>query len=140
MPLHMGSPALAAGATRASVLPGLLLAVAGSVAFSGKAIIVKLKRYMLSGDTRPIHGEIIQADELWACTTCMASVQECPAHIDIVDTIIDLRRYLTLSEGTREGTPYGFYDLFRLENGKIAEHWDSRRVVPNSTASGLGIF
>ena len=42
MPLHMGSPALAAEALRASVLPGLLLAVAGSVAFSGKAIIVKL--------------------------------------------------------------------------------------------------
>jgi drug/metabolite transporter (DMT)-like permease len=38
----MGSPALAAEAPRASVLPGLLLAAAGSVAFSGKAIIVKL--------------------------------------------------------------------------------------------------
>src|SRR5262245_6855102 len=43
MPPHMGSPALAApAAPRASVLPGLLLAIGGSVAFSGKAIIVKL--------------------------------------------------------------------------------------------------
>jgi Fe-S oxidoreductase len=29
----------------------------------------------------------------------MACVQECPARIDIVDTIVDLRRYLALSEG-----------------------------------------
>ncbi len=59
---------------------------------------------------------------------------------EVHHTIADGNFVFTLSEGTREGTPYGFYDLFRLENGKIAEHWDSRRVVPNSTASGLGIF
>ena len=68
-------------------------------ALNPKRIIVKLKRYMLDGDTRPIHDEVIQADELWACTTCMACVQECPAYIDIVDTIVDLRRFLALSEG-----------------------------------------
>jgi predicted SnoaL-like aldol condensation-catalyzing enzyme len=45
-----------------------------------------------------------------------------------------------LSEGTLDGKPYGFYDLFRLEGGKLAEHWDSRRAVPAMTASGLGIF
>lgn len=45
-----------------------------------------------------------------------------------------------LSEGTLDGKPYGFYDLFRLAEGKLAEHWDSRRAVPASTASGLGIF
>jgi predicted SnoaL-like aldol condensation-catalyzing enzyme len=45
-----------------------------------------------------------------------------------------------LSEGTLDGKPYGFYDLFRLEGGKLAEHWDSRRAVPATTASGLGIF
>ena len=86
-------------------------------ALNPKAIIVKLKRYMLSGDTRPIHGEIIQADELWACTTCMACVQECPAHIDIVDTIIDLRRYLTLSEGTLPSTaPMSLQNIERAGN------------------------
>jgi predicted SnoaL-like aldol condensation-catalyzing enzyme len=46
----------------------------------------------------------------------------------------------TLSEGARDGTPHGFYDLFRLESGQIVEHWDSRRAVPSSSASGLGIF
>jgi Fe-S oxidoreductase len=96
-------------------------------ALNPKAVIVKLKRYMLDGDTRPLHGEIIHADELWACTTCMACVEECPAHIDIVDTLIDLRRFLTLSEGTlpstapmtlqnieRAGNPWGLARTERL--------------------------
>lgn len=72
--------------------------LSGSV-LSPKRVIVKLKRYMNERDTRPLHGDIISADELWACTTCMACVAECPARIDIVDTIVDLRRYLALSEG-----------------------------------------
>lgn len=68
-------------------------------ALSPKKVIGKLKRYMHEGDTRPLHGEIITADELWGCTTCMACVQVCPARIDIVDTIVDLRRHLALAEG-----------------------------------------
>lgn len=31
---------------------------------------------------------------------------------------------LTVSEGSFGGTRTSFYDLFRVENGKIAEHWD----------------
>lgn len=31
---------------------------------------------------------------------------------------------LSVSEGTFAGEPTSFYDLFRVENGKIAEHWD----------------
>lgn len=31
---------------------------------------------------------------------------------------------LTMSEGALGGTPTSYYDLFRIENGKIAEHWD----------------
>lgn len=46
----------------------------------------------------------------------------------------------TLSEGTRDGAAYGLHDLFRVEGGDIVEHWDSRRAVPASTMSGLGIF
>src|SRR5207249_3825507 len=67
-------------------------------ALSPKQIIVKLKRHMHGELPGPIHGELIRPEELWACTTCMACVEECPAFIDIVDTIVDLRRYLTLSE------------------------------------------
>jgi len=86
-------------------------------ALSPKRIIVKLKRHMHGQLPGPIHGELITADELWACTTCMACVQECPAFIDIVDTIIDLRRYLTLSEGALPSTaPQSLQNIQRAGN------------------------
>ncbi len=42
--------------------------------------------------------DYISDKELWQCTTCMACVQECPVMIEHVDSIVDLRRYLVLSE------------------------------------------
>src|SRR5262245_3362514 len=84
---------------------------------SPKQIIVKLKRHMHGELPGPIHGELIKADELWACTTCMACVQECPAFIDIVDTILDLRRFLTLSEGALPSTaPQSLQNIQRAGN------------------------
>jgi Fe-S oxidoreductase/nitrate reductase gamma subunit len=86
-------------------------------ALSPKQIIVKLKRHMYGQTPGPIHGELIKPDELWACTTCMACVEECPAFIDIVDTIIDLRRYLTLSEGALPSTaPQSLQNMQRAGN------------------------
>ena len=35
---------------------------------------------------------------LWQCTTCMACVQECPVMIEHVDSIVDMRRDLVLTE------------------------------------------
>jgi len=40
----------------------------------------------------------VSDQELWACTTCMACVQECPVTIEHVDSIVDMRRNLVLSE------------------------------------------
>ena len=40
----------------------------------------------------------ITEDELWACTSCRACVQECPVSIDQLDVINQMRRYLVLSE------------------------------------------
>lgn len=37
---------------------------------------------------------------------------------------------LTMSEGTFGGKPTAFYDLFRVENGKVAEHWDVIATIP----------
>jgi Fe-S oxidoreductase/nitrate reductase gamma subunit len=71
---------------------------------SPKRVIGNLRRAMHEGHDGPLHGSVVSADELWACTTCMACVEECPARIDIVDTIVDLRRYLALSEGSFPST------------------------------------
>ncbi|MBI1938745.1 MAG: 4Fe-4S dicluster domain-containing protein [Ignavibacteriales bacterium] len=40
----------------------------------------------------------ISDEELWACTTCMACVYECPVTIEHVDSIVDMRRNLVLME------------------------------------------
>lgn len=40
----------------------------------------------------------ISDKELWQCTTCMACVQECPVMIEHLDSIIDMRRNLVLTE------------------------------------------
>lgn len=37
---------------------------------------------------------------------------------------------LVVSEGAFAGTPMAFYDMFRVENGKIAEHWDTIEAIP----------
>ncbi len=40
----------------------------------------------------------ITDEELWACTSCMACVQECPVNIEHVNPIVDMRRFLVQSE------------------------------------------
>ncbi len=42
--------------------------------------------------------ERISSLELWGCTTCRACDEACPVNIEIVDKILDMRRYLTLME------------------------------------------
>jgi len=37
---------------------------------------------------------------------------------------------LVVAEATFGGVPTGIYDLFRIENGKIAEHWDTLQAIP----------
>jgi ferredoxin len=70
----------------------------------------------------------ITEDELWACTTCMACVHECPVMIEHVDEIVDLRRGLVLNESRfpaelrstfdnleRNFTPWGFSHSSRAD-------------------------
>ncbi|MGE5532500.1 MAG: heterodisulfide reductase-related iron-sulfur binding cluster, partial [Bacteroidota bacterium] len=53
-----------------------------------------------NGSGRPMVGSIVTPDALWACTTCLHCVYECPVLIEHVDAIVDMRRYLALAEGT----------------------------------------
>jgi Fe-S oxidoreductase/nitrate reductase gamma subunit len=116
-------------------------------ALNPKKLIGKLRTYMHAGDTRPLHGEVITAEELWNCTTCGACVHECPARIDILGTIVDLRRHLALSEGKFPhgvsstlqhvqglGNPWGLDPADRL---KWAEGLDVPRVTPGKRVDYL---
>jgi len=47
---------------------------------------------------------------------------------------------LTQSEGRWNGKAQAFYDLFRIEDGKIVEHWDIIQEIPSSMAHNNGMF
>ncbi|MBM7662425.1 Fe-S oxidoreductase [Bacillus mesophilus] len=84
-------------------------------------------------------GEVITEEEIWACTTCRNCEDQCPVMNEHVDKIIDLRRYLVLTEGKmdadaqramtnieRQGNPWGL-------NRKEREDWRTARedvVIP----------
>jgi len=42
--------------------------------------------------------ERITPEEIWACTSCKACDEVCPVNIEILDKILDMRRYLSLME------------------------------------------
>jgi heterodisulfide reductase subunit C len=49
-------------------------------------------------DGKSLLGDYITEEEVWACNSCNACVQECPVNIDPLSIIIDLRRYLVMEE------------------------------------------
>ncbi|KEK25522.1 heterodisulfide reductase-related iron-sulfur binding cluster [Bacillus gaemokensis] len=74
-------------------------------------------------------GDVITEEEIWACTTCRNCEDQCPVMNEHVDKVIDLRRYLVLTEGKmdaeaqramtnieRQGNPWGL-------NRKERETW-----------------
>ena len=44
--------------------------------------------------------ERITSEEVWACTSCRACDEICPVNIEILDKILDMRRYLSLMESS----------------------------------------
>ena len=55
-------------------------------------------------------------------------------------TIAEGNFVFTASEGTFGGAPTAFYDLFRVESGKIIEHWDVVSEIPAEQAHDNGKF
>lgn len=49
-------------------------------------------------DDKSLLHNYVTDEELWACTTCNACVEECPVNIDPLSIIIDLRRNLVMEE------------------------------------------
>ena len=96
---------------------------------------------------RVLSGTVITEDELWACTTCMACVQECPVMIEHVDEIVDLRRSLVLNESRfpaevrttfenleRNGSPWAFNPAAR---GDWASGLDIKTMAEDSAVEYL---
>lgn len=49
-------------------------------------------------DNKQLLNDYITPEEIWACTTCNACVEECPVNIDPLSIIVDLRRYLVMEQ------------------------------------------
>ncbi|MEW9673701.1 heterodisulfide reductase-related iron-sulfur binding cluster [Ammoniphilus sp. 3BR4] len=62
-------------------------------------------------------GDVITEEELWACTTCRNCEDQCPVANEHVEKIVDMRRYLVLTEGNmpHEATRY-FQNIERQSN------------------------
>ena len=84
--------------------------------------------------------ERITADEIWACTSCRACDEICPVNIEILDKILDMRRYLSLMESNfpaelgnayrameNQGNPWG---MAQGERGDWAKGLDVTIVDP----------
>ncbi|MGO4889260.1 (Fe-S)-binding protein [Anaerobacillus sp. MEB173] len=78
-------------------------------------------------------GDVITEEEIWACTTCRNCEDQCPVMNEHVDKIIDMRRFLVLTEGKmdadaqraitnieRQGNPWGI-------SRKERENWRDGR-------------
>ncbi|RFS17531.1 4Fe-4S dicluster domain-containing protein [Emticicia sp. C21] len=55
-------------------------------------------------DGKTLLGDYILEEEILACTTCNACVQECPVNISPLDIILELRRYKVMEESSAPGS------------------------------------
>jgi Fe-S oxidoreductase/nitrate reductase gamma subunit len=83
--------------------------------------------------------ERITSEELWACTTCKACDEICPVNIEILDKILDMRRYKSLMESdfpTELGNTYrsmenstNVYGMNQGERGDWAASLEGVEIV-----------
>lgn len=65
-------------------------------------------------DGKSLLGDYITSEEIWACNTCNACVQECPVNIDPLSIIVGLRQQLVLEQSSAPNELNGMFS--NLEN------------------------
>lgn len=59
---------------------------------------IDLNKGKFVDDGKQLLGDYITNEELWACTTCNACVEECPVSINPLSIILEMRRYLVMEQ------------------------------------------
>ena len=59
---------------------------------------IDLNKGIFVDDGKSLLNDYITTEELWACTSCNACVEECPVNISPLSIIIDMRRYLVMEQ------------------------------------------
>jgi heterodisulfide reductase subunit C len=65
-------------------------------------------------DGKSLLGDYISAEEIWACNTCNACVQECPVNIDPLAIILEMRRFLVMEQSQAPAELNGMFS--NMEN------------------------
>ena len=85
--------------------------------------------------TPPAHQLATKPDELWACTTCAACVEQCPVTIEHIDKIVDMRRYLAMQEAA--APPEAQRAMTNIE--RAGNPWGEAASTRGDWAAGLGV-
>jgi Fe-S oxidoreductase len=85
--------------------------------------------------SRPLIGEVVTEDEIWACTTCYACQEVCPVSVEHIGKVIDLRRNLVLEQASIPEAAEG-----ALRSIETRGHpWRGTTLSRTDWAEGLGI-
>jgi Fe-S oxidoreductase/nitrate reductase gamma subunit len=124
------------------------------MSYSPKDLIQTMREAMVSSlvatngnSNHPELTENLPEATLWSCTTCGACLSVCPAFVNPVDEVIDLRRYQALTTGDvpksvadtlrnmeRQGNPWGMPAEDRIA---WAEALDVHEIMPGEETDVL---
>ena len=66
--------------------------------------IIDANKGVFVPDNKSLLNDYITPEELWACTSCNACVEECPVNISPLSIIMDMRRYLVMEQSAAPTT------------------------------------
>ncbi|MCB9228416.1 MAG: (Fe-S)-binding protein [Deltaproteobacteria bacterium] len=84
---------------------------------------------------RDLINGIVSQEEIWACTTCGACMDACPLHIAHIPAIVDMRRYLTMTQGEMPQELQGTLEKLEASNNP----WGFSNESRADWAQGLGV-